>query len=154
MLYTEVCAPLDAQPTVRLLAPAAAIRRTIIRHLVLVLDLSSAMMDRDMRPTRFDLMLQYAREFVTEWFDQNPLGQIGVVGMRGGFGERIGEMSGMSCSCMLMHVLCVPAPPRQPARRSESHLGAAQARTQRRTKSTERHRDGSQQHEPSTNTLL
>ncbi|KAI0644440.1 Ssl1-like-domain-containing protein [Trametes meyenii] len=78
----------------RLLAPAAAIRRSIIRHLVLVLDLSSAMMDRDMRPTRFDLMLQYAREFVTEWFDQNPLGQIGVVGMRGGLGERIGEMSG------------------------------------------------------------
>ena len=47
-----------------------------------------------MRPTRFDLMLQYAREFVTEWFDQNPLGQIGVVGMRSGIGERVGEMSG------------------------------------------------------------
>ncbi|KAI0081315.1 TFIIH basal transcription factor complex subunit SSL1 [Panus rudis PR-1116 ss-1] len=78
----------------RLLAPAAAIRRTIIRHLVLVLDLSSSMIDRDMRPTRFDLMLQYAREFITEWFDQNPLGQIGVVGMRGGLGERVGEMSG------------------------------------------------------------
>ncbi|KAF5322276.1 hypothetical protein D9619_001869 [Psilocybe cf. subviscida] len=78
----------------RLLAPASAIRRTIIRHLVLILDLSSAMMDRDMRPTRFDLMLQYAREFITEWFDQNPLGQIGIVGMRAGLGERIGEMSG------------------------------------------------------------
>lgn len=52
------------------------------------------MMDRDMRPTRFDLMLQYAREFIAEWFDQNPLGQIGVVGMRAGIGERIGEMSG------------------------------------------------------------
>ncbi|KAG6378179.1 Ssl1-domain-containing protein [Boletus reticuloceps] len=73
---------------------AAAIRRTIIRHLVLLLDLSAAMMDRDMRPTRFDLSLQYAREFVVEWFDQNPLGQIGVVGMRSGIGERIGEMSG------------------------------------------------------------
>ncbi|KAI0686837.1 Ssl1-like-domain-containing protein [Cytidiella melzeri] len=78
----------------RLLAPAAAIRRTIIRHLILLLDLSSSMMDRDMRPTRFDLTLQYAREFITEWFDQNPLGQIGVVGMRSGIGERIGEMSG------------------------------------------------------------
>ncbi|KAL0956501.1 hypothetical protein HGRIS_002645 [Hohenbuehelia grisea] len=78
----------------RLLAPASAIRRTIIRHLVLLLDLSSAMMDRDMRPTRFDLMLQYAREFIVEWFDQNPLGQMGIVGMRAGIGERIGEMSG------------------------------------------------------------
>jgi transcription initiation factor TFIIH subunit 2 len=77
-----------------LAAPDGAIRRTIIRHLVLVLDLSNAMMDRDMRPTRFDLTLQYAREYISEWFDQNPLGQIGVVGMRAGLGERIGEMSG------------------------------------------------------------
>lgn len=79
---------------VRLLAPAAAIRRAIIRHLIIVLDLSSSMLDRDMRPTRFDLSLQYTREFVTEWFDQNPLGQVGIVGMRSGIGERIGEMSG------------------------------------------------------------
>ncbi|KIP11520.1 hypothetical protein PHLGIDRAFT_33262 [Phlebiopsis gigantea 11061_1 CR5-6] len=77
----------------RLIGPASAIRRTIIRHLVLILDLSASMTDRDMRPTRFDLMLQYAREFVNEWFDQNPLGQIGIVGMRGGIGERIGEIS-------------------------------------------------------------
>ncbi len=47
-----------------------------------------------MRPTRFDLMLQYGQEFISEWFDQNPLGQIGVVGMRAGLGERIGGMSG------------------------------------------------------------
>ncbi|RDB24987.1 TFIIH basal transcription factor complex p47 subunit [Hypsizygus marmoreus] len=78
----------------RLLEPSTAIRRTIIRHLILLLDLSTSMMDRDMRPTRFDLMLQVVREFVAEWFDQNPLGQIGVVGMRAGIGERIGEMSG------------------------------------------------------------
>jgi transcription initiation factor TFIIH subunit 2 len=47
-----------------------------------------------MRPTRLDLMLQYTREFILEWFDQNPLGQIGIVGMRAGIAERIGEMSG------------------------------------------------------------
>ncbi|THU95631.1 TFIIH basal transcription factor complex, subunit SSL1 [Dendrothele bispora CBS 962.96] len=75
-------------------APSTAIRRTIIRHLVLIIDLSSSMMDRDMRPTRFGLTLQYAREFILEWFDQNPLGQMGVVGMRAGVGERVAEMSG------------------------------------------------------------
>lgn len=56
------------------------------------------MSDRDMRPTRFDLTLEYAREFINEWFDQNPLGQIGIVGMRGGIGERVCEMSGRSHS--------------------------------------------------------
>ena len=55
------------------------------------------MLDRDMRPTRFDLTLQYTREFIVEWFDQNPLGQIGVIGMRGGVGEKICEMTG-TCS--------------------------------------------------------
>lgn len=52
------------------------------------------MTDRDLRPSRFDLSLEYAREFISEWFDQNPLGQICVVGMRAGLGERLGEMSG------------------------------------------------------------
>ncbi|EPQ57504.1 TFIIH basal transcription factor complex, subunit SSL1 [Gloeophyllum trabeum ATCC 11539] len=78
----------------RLLAPANAIRRTIIRHLIIILDLSASMLDRDMRPTRFGLTLEYAREFIVEWFDQNPLGQIGLVGMRAGLGERLSEMSG------------------------------------------------------------
>jgi hypothetical protein len=54
------------------------------------------MTDRDMRPNRFDLTLQYAREFVAEWFDQNPLGQIGIIGMRAGLGEKVIEMSGWS----------------------------------------------------------
>lgn len=52
------------------------------------------MTDRDLRPTRFDLMLEYTREFIVEWFDQNPLGQIGIVGMRAGLAERIVDMSG------------------------------------------------------------
>jgi len=39
-------------------------------------------------------MLEYSREFVSEWFDQNPLGQIGIVGMREGIAEKICGMSG------------------------------------------------------------
>lgn len=53
------------------------------------------MTDRDMRPNRFDLTLEYAREFVAEWFDQNPLGQIGIVGMKEGVAERVCGLSGM-----------------------------------------------------------
>lgn len=86
------------------------------------MDLSVAMMDRDMRPTRFDLMLEYSRDFITEWFDQNPLGQIGVVGMRAGLGERIGEMTG---SHKLILILS-PVPEtiyRQSPRRFEKYRG-------------------------------
>jgi transcription initiation factor TFIIH subunit 2 len=51
---------------------------------MLLLDLSASMMDRNMRPTRLDL----AREFITEWFDQNPLGRMGIVEMRAGMSGR------------------------------------------------------------------
>lgn len=61
-----------------------------------------------MRPTRFDLMLEYARSFISEWFDQNPLGQIGVVGMRSGIAERIGEMSGEPTALKLSR-MCIRA---------------------------------------------
>lgn len=61
---------------------------------MLLIDLSAAMADRDLRPTRFELALDCARAFVVEWCEQNPLGQIGVVGMRAGIGERIVEMTG------------------------------------------------------------
>jgi transcription initiation factor TFIIH subunit 2 len=83
--------------------PTEAVRRTIIRHLVLVIDLSAAMLDRDMRPNRFDLSLEYSREFVAEWFDQNPLGQIGIVGMKDGIAERVCALSGLA---LFMLVLC------------------------------------------------
>jgi transcription initiation factor TFIIH subunit 2 len=75
------------------------VRRTIVRHLFLLIDLSDAMHERDLRPTRLELALQCARAFVAEWFDQNPLGQIGIGAMRGGLGDRIAEMTGtLHCS--------------------------------------------------------
>lgn len=54
------------------------------------------MADRDMRPNRWGLTLEHARVFVAEWYDQNPLGQMAVVGMRAGLGERICSMTSKS----------------------------------------------------------
>lgn len=71
-----------------------AIQRAIIRHTLLVLDLSSAMSDRDMRPNRYLLSLEYAREYAREYFDQNPIGQLGCIAMRNGVAEWISKMTG------------------------------------------------------------
>lgn len=129
----------------RLLAPAAAVRRAIIRHVILLIDLSAAMMDRDMRPTRFDLTLQYAREFILEWFDQNPLGQIGIIGMRAGLGEHIGDLAGeVQLSDCWMPVLTLS---RQPTRGTRIYKGATQAGTYRGTKFTKCYRNGQSKHE-------
>ncbi|KAL1405100.1 hypothetical protein Q8F55_008723 [Vanrija albida] len=60
----------------------APLRRSLVRHMFIIVDLTESMMDKDFRPTRFELTLQYLRAFVVEWFDQNPLGQVGVIYLR------------------------------------------------------------------------
>lgn len=78
----------------RLLRDTTPLQRGIIRHLILVLDLSQSMAEKDIRPTRYLLALRYAQEFVIEFFEQNPISQLGVIGMRDGLAVRISDMSG------------------------------------------------------------
>ena len=78
----------------RLLKDTTPLQRGIIRHLILVLDMSEAMLEKDLRPTRYELTLNYACEFVTEYFEQNPISQLGVIGMRDGLAVRISDLSG------------------------------------------------------------
>ena len=52
------------------------------------------MMEKDLRPTRYLLTLRYAQEFVREFFEQNPISQVGIVGLRDGLALRISDMSG------------------------------------------------------------
>ena len=85
----------------RLLRDTTPLQRGIIRHLVLILDLSSAMTEKDLRPTRYLLTLRYAQEFVQEFFEQNPISQLGILGMRDGVAVRISNMSGNPTEHML-----------------------------------------------------
>lgn len=52
------------------------------------------MAEKDLRPTRYLLTLRYAGEFVTEFFEQNPISQLGIIGMRDGIAVRVSDMSG------------------------------------------------------------
>ncbi|KAK6363295.1 hypothetical protein TWF730_000735 [Orbilia blumenaviensis] len=85
---------LEATKRKRLLRDTTPIQRGIIRHLVLILDLSSAMLEKDLRPTRFLLTLRFARDFVTEFFEQNPISQLSIIGMHDGLALRISDMGG------------------------------------------------------------
>lgn len=52
------------------------------------------MVEKDLRPTRYLLTIRYASEFVTEFFEQNPISQLGIIGMRDGLAVRVSDMSG------------------------------------------------------------
>ncbi|KAJ5576345.1 RNA polymerase TFIIH complex subunit Ssl1 [Penicillium sp. DV-2018c] len=85
---------LEAGKRKRLLKDTTPLQRGIIRHLILILDLSQSMSEKDMRPTRYLLTLRYAQEFVREFFEQNPISQLGVLGLRDGLALRVSDMSG------------------------------------------------------------
>jgi len=85
---------LEAEKRRRLLRDTTPLQRGIIRHLVLVLDMSQAMAERDYLPTLFRAVLKLAIGFVREYFEQNPISQLGVMGMRDGVAVRISDMSG------------------------------------------------------------
>ncbi|KAI1825117.1 Ssl1-like-domain-containing protein [Xylaria intraflava] len=84
----------EAQKRARLLKDTTPLQRGIIRHLVLVLDMSFAMLEKDLLPTRHELSMAYASEFVREYFEQNPISQLAIIGMRDGIAVRISDMSG------------------------------------------------------------
>lgn len=52
------------------------------------------MLEKDLRPSRHLLTLTYTIAFVREYFEQNPISQLGVLGMRDGLALRISDMSG------------------------------------------------------------
>ena len=87
-------AALEADKRKRLLRDTTPLQRGIIRHMVLVLDMSFAMTEKDLLPTRYRLTLGYAAAFVREFFEQNPISQLGIVGMRDGVAVRISDLGG------------------------------------------------------------
>jgi transcription initiation factor TFIIH subunit 2 len=84
----------EATKRARLQKDTTPLQRGIIRHTLLVLDMSLAMLEKDLRPTRFLLTLTYAMGFVREFFEQNPISQLGIMGMRDGLALRISELGG------------------------------------------------------------
>ena len=78
----------------RLLKDTTPLQRGIIRHLVLILDLSLAMSEKDLRPTRYLLTLRYTTAFITEFFEQNPISQLGIIGTRDSLALTLSPLSG------------------------------------------------------------
>jgi transcription initiation factor TFIIH subunit 2 len=52
------------------------------------------MLEKDMRPNRYITMIKYAQDYVREFFEQNPISQMSVLGMHDGLCIRVSELSG------------------------------------------------------------
>lgn len=85
---------LESDKRRRLLKDTTPLQRGIIRHVILIVDMSVAMSEKDLRPTRYLLTIGYLLQFINEFFEQNPISQLGIVGMHDGIAIRISDMSG------------------------------------------------------------
>lgn len=78
----------------RRMAADVALRRSIMRHVILVVDWSLAAASTDASPNRAAWMVKYALEpFIKEFIEQNPLSQLGLVLLRDGVAEILTALS-------------------------------------------------------------
>ncbi|KJE89964.1 general transcription factor IIH [Capsaspora owczarzaki ATCC 30864] len=70
------------------------VRRGMMRHLTIILDMSSRMDDPDLKPTRLEHSIRLLEQFVPEFFDQNPISQLNFIISRDAKAERISELGG------------------------------------------------------------
>ncbi|VVT57763.1 uncharacterized protein SAPINGB_P005857 [Magnusiomyces paraingens] len=93
-LEGAVAGMVEASKKRRITKTSIPFQRGIIRNFVLILDLSFAMLEKDLLPNRYQLMLTYAIDFVKEFYNQNPISQMAVVGMSEGLAVLISDLSG------------------------------------------------------------
>ncbi|XP_043197088.1 general transcription factor IIH subunit 2-like isoform X2 [Amphibalanus amphitrite] len=70
------------------------VRLGIMRHLYLVLDASEAMFVQDLKPTRLICCLKILEGYVQEFFDQNPISQLGIIVTKNKRAEVVCELGG------------------------------------------------------------
>ncbi|CAG8459786.1 925_t:CDS:2 [Ambispora gerdemannii] len=78
----------------RHLRDTSTIQRGILRHMFIVIDLSEVMLEKDLRPSRLELTLSYTEQFIQEYFDQNPISQVGIIVTKDGIAQKLTELSG------------------------------------------------------------
>ncbi|RUS73552.1 hypothetical protein EGW08_018680 [Elysia chlorotica] len=65
-----------------------------MRHLFVVVDASSPMSDQDLKPWRLKATTKLLEYFVEEYFDQNPISQLGLLSSQNKRAEKITELGG------------------------------------------------------------
>ena len=61
------------------------------------------MTEVDLKPTRLECTLNVLRTFIGEYFDQNPLSQMGIIVSRNGLAEKVLDLCGIVIVSKLEH---------------------------------------------------
>lgn len=70
------------------------VEKGMIRYVYLVVDASHAMVKRDFKPTRMIIVEKSVEIFIKEFFDQNPLSQLGIIISYSKIAEKVTDLGG------------------------------------------------------------
>ncbi|KAI8489884.1 General transcription factor IIH subunit 2 [Branchiostoma belcheri] len=70
------------------------VRLGMMRHLFVVVDMSQSMEDQDLKPARILVTLKLLENFIEEYFDQNPISQLGVITTKNKRAEKLTDLGG------------------------------------------------------------
>lgn len=90
--YGQAYHPLTSASSI--LKDTTPLQRGIIRHLILLVDLSRSITETDLKPSRLHLVLNTVTAFVTQFFSQNPISQLALLITRDGLVQRLTDLSG------------------------------------------------------------
>ncbi|MCL4120863.1 UNVERIFIED_CONTAM: hypothetical protein GTU68_041405 [Idotea baltica] len=77
----------------RLLEREASVRLGIMRHAYIILDMSQAMNEQDLKPTRHLCCLKILRDFIPEFHEQNPISQLGIIYTQNKIAKKFSNLS-------------------------------------------------------------
>ncbi|KAG7277969.1 hypothetical protein CRUP_020285 [Coryphaenoides rupestris] len=78
----------------RVLESHGQVRLGMMRHLYVVIDCSRTMEDMDLKPSRLKATLKLMEAFVDEYFDQNPISQVGLITTKNKRAEKLTDLAG------------------------------------------------------------
>ncbi|KAM8865001.1 general transcription factor IIH subunit 2 [Synchiropus picturatus] len=70
------------------------VRLGMMRHLYVVVDCSRSMDDQDLKPNRLTSTLKLLEVFIDEYFDQNPISQVGFITTMNKRAEKLTDLAG------------------------------------------------------------
>lgn len=66
----------------------------MMRHMYLIIDCSDSMSNQDLKPTRLLCSVKLLEIFLNEFFDQNPISQLGIIVMHNKRAEKLSDLGG------------------------------------------------------------
>ncbi|OQS07116.1 TFIIH subunit [Thraustotheca clavata] len=70
------------------------VRKGLIRYVYVIVDLSKSMSLKDWKPHRCAVVTDQVQQFIADYFDQNPISQLGLIGIKSAVAEKLSDLSG------------------------------------------------------------